>query len=89
MAEPVIEELRLGVLEDATPDEIEAHLDHRGLRFVGADLGGRALAGVEFHECEFVGLAAGDADLRGSRFVEVRLERLDAPRPAGRPLHLA
>ena len=51
VAEPVIEELRLGVLEDATPDEIEAHLDF--LRGLGCEalqgyLFCRPLAAVSF-----------------------------------------
>lgn len=79
VAEPVIDRLVLEDLEDADPAAISAHRDHRGLRFEGADLSERGLAGVEFHECEFLGVSAGGADMRGARFIETRFDRLDAP----------
>lgn len=75
---PVIAPLRLGDLEAAEADSIEPRLDYWGQRYRAAQLGDRDLGGVEFHGCEFVGLAAGEANMRGSRFVEVRIERLDA-----------
>ena len=76
---PVIDPLVLTHLTDADVTAIEPPLDHHGLRFVDLDLSGQNLCGIEFLECAFDGFSVGEADLRGARFVDTRIERLDAP----------
>lgn len=76
---PSLDPLVLTDLSDADASAIEPPLDHHGLRFHELDLRGQDLRGIEFVECAFDGLALADADLRGARFAEVQIQRLDAP----------
>lgn len=77
--QPIVDELRLIDLAETDSAAIRAGGHHEGQRYVDADLSGRDLTGVSFSECEFLGLAANETQLRGARFAETRIERLDAP----------
>ncbi|MET1154669.1 pentapeptide repeat-containing protein [Arthrobacter sp.] len=49
------------------------------MSFVGAKLDGRCLAGVSFTECTFQDVSVDGADQRSAGFVDVAIERLNAP----------
>lgn len=76
---PKLDAIVLVDLTDGDPESLEARESYDGLRFVSADLSGRALAAASFSECEFLDLSANGCDLRSASFVETRVERLDAP----------
>lgn len=76
---PRLDPVRLDELRDGDPEAIGPRRVFEGERFAGGDLSGRAAAGLTLMECELLDLQAHDADLQGSRFVETRFERLDAP----------
>ncbi len=78
-AAPRIDPIVLRDLAVGDPDALEPHETVEGERFTAADLAGRDLSGATFLECEFIGLAAHETDLRAATFVETRLDRLDAP----------
>lgn len=71
--------MRLDHLVEGYAGDPGPHESCDGLRFVDVDLTGRDLTGAMFTECELVGVRANEAQLRASRLVETRLERLDAP----------
>lgn len=76
---PKIDALRLVGLTDSDTESLEAHERFEAARFRSGDVSGRHLAGVDFAECELIGLTAHETDLRDARFVETRLIRLNAP----------
>ncbi|WP_198928450.1 pentapeptide repeat-containing protein [Tersicoccus sp. Bi-70] len=76
---PLIEDLHLPDLTDADPVTIRAGGHHEAQRYTDADLSERELADTVFTECAFDGVTAGDADLRGARFLETSVARLTAP----------
>lgn len=78
IAAPIIDELSLVGLADTDPSDIAARGSYEACRFVDSDLTGRDLAGIAFSECEFTGLEAHEAQFRGARFVETRLDRAHA-----------
>ena len=62
---------------DASALVPEGHL--AGMSFVGAELDGRRLAGISFRECTLQDVSVDGADLRAAGFVDVAIERLNAP----------
>lgn len=80
LAPPRIEPLRLQNLVAADENTVLRPDDGvEGLSFTGLDLSGMVLPGISFSECEFAGLQAHDADLRGARLLDCIVRRLDAP----------
>jgi uncharacterized protein YjbI with pentapeptide repeats len=76
---PRIEPVVLNRLDVGDPAQLAAHASLEGLEFTAVDAAGRDLAGFDIRESAFIGLGLHDADLRGARFVECVIERLDAP----------
>ena len=76
---PRLDPVRLDELRDGDAASISPGGVFEGERFAGGDLSGRAVTGLTLMECELLDLRAHEADLQGSRFVETRFERLDAP----------
>ncbi|WP_228760032.1 pentapeptide repeat-containing protein [Pseudactinotalea sp. HY158] len=79
VAAPIIDGLHLVDLADAIGEELVAGGHYEARRYTGADLAGRDLTGVVVSECEFLDLAANEVQLRGARFAETRLVRVNAP----------
>lgn len=78
-AAPKIRAFRLPALADTASATLAVDDEREAERFVDADLAGRQLAGIRFAECELDGVLLSAADLRGARFVESRLVRVNAP----------
>ena len=76
---PAVGALSLPSLTVGDPELLEPEASRECERFEGIDLTGRSLAGLRLEECELADLSLHDADLRGARFVEVRLLRVSAP----------
>ncbi|UCR88415.1 pentapeptide repeat-containing protein [Mycetocola spongiae] len=76
---PRLDPILLQDLAEGYESELEAGSHHDGLRFSDAQVSGGSLAGAEFAECEFLGLDLSEVELRGVRFVDSRIERLNAP----------
>lgn len=76
---PVIAPPPLIELVDADESTLVIDDVREGERFSGIDLSGRALPGIRFSECELLDVSLNETDLRGSRFLESRITRLDAP----------
>ncbi|WP_282851547.1 pentapeptide repeat-containing protein [Gulosibacter sediminis] len=74
---PMVDELRLPELADASALEIVAAGYYEARRYIDADLAGRELSSVS--ECEFLGLDVHAAQLRNVSIAETRLERVRAP----------
>lgn len=79
IAAPRIEDLVPVDLCDADPEGICARGNYEIDGYRDADLAGRDLSGVAFSECEFLGLEAHETRLVGARFIETRLDRVNAP----------
>ncbi len=78
-AEPIIDELALPSLTPAGPEALRTGGHYEALLFTDADLSRRDLSAAAFSECEFLGLDASETQLRDARFIETRIERLQAP----------
>ena len=76
---PRLDAIRLDDLVVGDCDALVSHEVYEGLRFGGADLSGRDLAGIQFRECSFDDVQAHDAALRGATFADVEISRLNAP----------
>lgn len=76
---PMVDELRLPELADASALEIVAAGYYEARRYIDADLAGRELSSVSVSECEFLGLEVHAAQLRNVSIAETRLERVSAP----------
>ncbi|MFD6053967.1 pentapeptide repeat-containing protein [Agromyces sp. NPDC060279] len=76
---PQIDPLRLDDLRPGDAAELGPQRTVEGLRFVDAEVEGRDLSGATFSECELVGWNAHEASFRAARFLETRIERLNAP----------
>lgn len=76
---PRIDPLILDDLTPGDPNLLDAHGSYEGLRWVQLSTEGRDLSGVDVSECEFGDWNANETQLRGARFREVRVERMNAP----------
>lgn len=76
---PLIDPLRLDDLQPGDPGELGPQRTVEGLRFVDAEVDGGDFSGATFSECELVGWHAHEAAFRAARFLETRIERLNAP----------
>lgn len=76
---PRISGITLPALAQGEPGLLRAHGQYDGESFAGADLSGQVLDGISFSECELVGADAHEASLRNARFLDTRVERLNAP----------
>lgn len=76
---PRIDPLVLDDLADGDPGSLDAHGTYEGLRWAHIASEGDDLSGAQFSECEFTDWNAHETQLRGARFREVRIERLNAP----------
>jgi len=76
---PVLDRLTLLDLEPAAADDLEPGGTLEGRLLEDADISGRDLAGLVLSECSLVSATAHETVLRGSRLLETRLERLNAP----------
>jgi uncharacterized protein YjbI with pentapeptide repeats len=76
---PRLDALRLVDLGPGDADLLSAHETTEGERFESIDLSGRDLAGLTLLECELRDVVAHETLLRGARFAEVRIERMNAP----------
>jgi uncharacterized protein YjbI with pentapeptide repeats len=71
--------LRLDGLSQGTPSDLSSGGAVEALVFAELDLSGIDLSGTSFSECDFDGVRAADADLRGARILETRVRRIDVP----------
>jgi uncharacterized protein YjbI with pentapeptide repeats len=74
-----INDIHLPELADGFAGDLGAHEKVDGLRFDGTVLDGLDLAGVSLNECKLTGVSAHETDLRASTFVDVAVDRLNAP----------
>ncbi|MFC0674663.1 pentapeptide repeat-containing protein [Brachybacterium hainanense] len=75
---PVIDRIVLHDLSPAPATALEGEGMHEGLLLEGEDLSQRDLSGVVLSECALLGVTAHETDLRSSRLLETRIERMDA-----------
>ncbi len=76
---PSIDPLDLPDLVDGIVGDLAAHGMFDVTRFADADISGVDLSGISFTECELAGLTAHETQFRAARFVQTRIERLNAP----------
>jgi len=76
---PRIDPLILDDLAPGDPDGLDAHGSYEGLHWDQLSTEGRDLSGIDVSECEFADWNANETQLRGARFREVRIERMNAP----------
>jgi uncharacterized protein YjbI with pentapeptide repeats len=76
---PLVDPLRLDGLETGDGSELAAQGSVEGRRYVDTMVEGRDLSGLTFSECELIGWSAHEASLRSARFLETRIERMNAP----------
>jgi uncharacterized protein YjbI with pentapeptide repeats len=76
---PAIEPLTLVDHEPGYAGSLVAHGMYDATRYADADLSGAALTGATFTECELAGITAHETRLRAARFVQTRIERMNAP----------
>jgi uncharacterized protein YjbI with pentapeptide repeats len=76
---PRIDSPDLGHLTEGDDSALVPEWRAVGMRFVGTELDGRRLAGVSFTECTLQDVSVDGADLRSAGFVDVAIERLNAP----------
>jgi len=76
---PQIARLELGPLVDGDPAELRGSAQLESVRYTGLVLSHLSLAGADVVAAEFLGLSADEADLKGARLSEVRLDRVDVP----------
>jgi uncharacterized protein YjbI with pentapeptide repeats len=78
LAAPRIARIVLPELTPADGTGLSAHASHDALRIDGADLDGADLSDMSFTECALHDVSASHTTLRGARFVDTTIERLDA-----------
>ena len=76
---PAIDPLRLDGLDAGDESELAPQGALEGRRFLDTAVEGRDLSGISFSECELVGWNAHETSFRSARFLETRIERLNAP----------
>jgi len=76
---PTLDKIRLADLLDTNGLDLGMDDLREGERFSELDLGGRALAGITFSECEFINVGLAETDLRNARFLESTLTTVNAP----------
>jgi uncharacterized protein YjbI with pentapeptide repeats len=76
---PQIARLDLGPLVDGDPADLHASAQLESVRYTGLVVSDLVLPGAEVVACEFAGLSADEADLKGARLSEVRLDQVDVP----------
>ncbi|GAA5114301.1 pentapeptide repeat-containing protein [Alloalcanivorax gelatiniphagus] len=78
-ARPQVPALRLGDLDEGEARELRTNADLEGACFTDLALPELAMRGAVARLVRFTGLSAQEADLAGSRFVEVDLDRVHLP----------
>ncbi|MFJ4167843.1 pentapeptide repeat-containing protein [Microbacterium sp. NPDC089698] len=76
---PRLDPIRLVDLRDSDPATLVSGADFDGERFTDADTEGRNLSGATFTECELLGWNAHETTMQGARFLQTRIERMNAP----------
>lgn len=76
---PRLEALRLPDLDLGSQSELLAGGSYELRRFTECDVSERDLSGSTFTECELRNWSADQTQFRGARFVETRLDRIQAP----------
>jgi len=76
---PQIDPLHLGPLVDGDPADLRGSAQLESVRYADLVLSHLSLPGAEVVAAEFAGLSADEADLKGARLSEVRLDRVDVP----------
>ncbi|GAA3773919.1 pentapeptide repeat-containing protein [Microbacterium kribbense] len=76
---PVIEPLTLAGLDDGDAGALVAQGMYDATRYADADISGSDLSGASFTECELAAITAHETQLRAARFVQTRIQRLNAP----------
>ena len=76
---PELEPLKLPDLDAGSQPELMARGSFELRRFDAIDVSERDLSGTTFTECELTNWSADQTQFRGARFVETRLERVQAP----------
>ncbi|MBD8043610.1 pentapeptide repeat-containing protein [Arthrobacter sp. Sa2BUA2] len=76
---PRISGITLPALVQGDPERLRAHGQYDGESYSDADLTGQLLDGISFSECELIGADAHEASLRNARFLDTKVERLNAP----------
>ena len=78
-ARPQIPTLHLGDLDDGDVSELRRNADLEGVRFTDVVLPELTMPGAVANLVRFTGLSAQEADLTGSRFIEVDLDQVHLP----------
>lgn len=76
---PTHETLKLPDLDPGSQAELLARGSYELRRFAAIDVSARDLSGTTFTECELTNWSADHTQFRGARFVETRLDRVQAP----------
>lgn len=76
---PVHEPLTLPELDIGSHHELSARGSYELRRYTDCDVSEQDLSGTTFTECELSNWSADQTQFRGARFVETRLDRMQAP----------